>query len=241
MSFFNGRDDSASDPFGAFGRKGGVDAHNAWLQAQNAYQNYQEQAPYEEMLGRSRDLIGESKGLFEQAVNDPTDQFILERLKSMADPRQQQDALFTQGADQATAAAAARWGQQQDSLAMRGLTPQSGAYQSAQNQNMMQRQQGVQQARLQATLAGNQQSQHAMQQLQGQQQGKYGRQQGAFGTYAQQMATPVGVRPQGSTNTGGMPRVDSGAGATYKPLGYDQFTQAWAQQNAPKPSTFFGR
>lgn len=75
-----------------------------------------------------------------------------------ADPTQVTNNEFTRGADQAAAASAAQWQNRQEGLAMRGLTPQSGAYQAAQNQNMMQRQQAVQRARLDAAKAGRETS-----------------------------------------------------------------------------------
>jgi hypothetical protein len=203
----------------------------------NDYNQFQEQSAFDEVQGRSRELIGGAKGLYDQAMNDPTDRFIMERLRDMSDPTKVQDALFTQGADQATAASGARWNEQQNSLAMRGLTPQSGAFQAAQNQNMAQRQQDVQRARLNSTLAGQQQASQALSQMGNQQQAQFGRKQGAFGTYGEALKTPVGVRPQGQTGSTQQPNVNQGTGATFKPISYADFQGEWAKANAPKPKT----
>lgn len=205
-------------------------------QAQNDYNQFQEQSAFDETQGRGRELIGQSKSLYEAALNDPTDQFVMERLRQMADPRQVQDALFAQGADQATAASGARWQQQQESLAMRGVTPQSGSYQAAQSQNLASRQQDVQRARLNSTLAGNQQAGQALSQMGSQQQAQFGRKQQAFNTYGDALKTPVGVRPQGATK-GSQPSINQGTGATYKPVSYEDFSNEWAKANAPKPKT----
>lgn len=207
----------------------------------NDFARFNEQSAFDETQARGRELIGQTKGLYEQAMSDPTDRFIMDRLKEMADPRQVQDALFTQGADQATAAGAARWNQQQESLAMRGLTPQSGAYQAAQNQNMAQRQQDVQRARLQSTLAGTQQAGQALSQLGSQQQASFGRKQSSMDRYGEALKTPVGVRPEGAGTGAGQPNINQGTGATFKPVSYSDFQKEWAKANAPKPPSPFGR
>jgi hypothetical protein len=127
-----------------------------------------QQAALDEYLSASRNRIN-------QIGSDPTDRLIMDRLQQMlkpdaatqqamatfqqySNPAATKHALFTQGADQATAAGAARWGQQAEGLALRGLDPKDGSYQAAQSQNMMQRQQDIQRARLNATLGAQQQS-----------------------------------------------------------------------------------
>jgi len=204
-------------------------------QQQAAFTDAADQAAFNESQGRSRELIGASKGMYDKSMSDPTDQFIMDNLKQRANSNGYADALFTQGADQATAASGARWGNQQDQLAMRGLTPDSGAYQAAQNQNMMQRQQDVQKARLNATLAGDQVQQSALQQMGGQQNAQAGRQQAAYGNYASAMKAPIGVRPgqQAVSATGQQPQLNNGTGASYAAPSYGDFSQQWQKANAP--------
>ena len=214
------------------------DESTAVNQAGNAFRNYQEQVAYDETLGRGRELLGQSKGLYDAALNDPTDRYVMERLREMSDPSKTQAALFTQGADQAAAASGARWQQQQESLAMRGVTPQSGSYQAAQNQNLASRQQDVQRARLNSNLAGTQQASQALSQMGNQQQAQFGRKQQALDTYGNALKTPVGVRPGTNTNTGNAPQINSGSGATYNPIAWGEFSREWAKANNPAPKQF---
>lgn len=206
-------------------------------QSQNDFANFQEQAAFDETQGRGRELIGQSKGLYDAALNDPTDRYVMERLREMSDPSKTQAALFTQGADQAAAASGARWQQQQESLAMRGVTPQSGAYQAAQNQNLASRQQDVQRARLNSNLAGTQQASQALSQMGNQQQAQFGRKQQALDTYGNALKTPVGVAPKLTGSGNAQPTINQGTGATFKPVSYADFQSEWAKANAPKPKT----
>jgi hypothetical protein len=211
---------------------------------QTAFNDQAEQSAFDESQGRSRELIGTSKQMYDKSMNDPTDQFIMDNLRQRATSGGYGDALFTQGADQAAAASGARWNSQQEQLAMRGLTPDSGAYQAAQNQNMMQRQQDVQKARLNATLGADQVQQSALQQMGSQQNAQAGRQQSTYGNYASAMKAPVGVRPgqQAPSATGVQPKLNTGTGSTYAAPTYGDFSKQWQQANAPaKPKTPFNK